>query len=58
MYEWIRVLAAFVSGDNLYDFGTKSIEDIKVITPDGNIGVRSDERWEELIEIGKFFSGN
>jgi uncharacterized protein YaiE (UPF0345 family) len=58
MEEWNRILIAFVNGDETYDFGTSSVQDVKVITPDGDIKIQKDERWEELIEIGKIFSGN
>ncbi|KAF2020213.1 alpha/beta-hydrolase [Aaosphaeria arxii CBS 175.79] len=57
MEDWIQILCAFVNDDGSYDFGTKSVRDMKVITPAGDIVVREDERWDELIEIGGIFSG-
>ncbi|KAJ4051220.1 hypothetical protein NW756_003631 [Fusarium oxysporum] len=58
MEDWIQVLCAFVKGDNAYDYGTQLVDDIKVITPEGIIRVQKDDRWEELIDIGRIFSGS
>lgn len=58
MEDWIRILAAFVNDDESYDFGTRDVEDMKVITPAGSIKTQRDGRWDELIEIGEIFSGD
>lgn len=58
MQDWNQVLCAFVKGDNAYDYGTQLVDDIKFITPEGIIRVQKDDRWEELIDIGRIFSGS
>lgn len=58
MEEWIRILNAFVSGDESYEFGTTSVLDMKVMTANGDITIQKDERWQDLIKIGKIFSGD
>lgn len=58
MEDWIQMLAAFVNDDKGYDFGTTSIDQMKVMTPEGKVEIRSDERWEELVKLGSIFAGN
>jgi uncharacterized protein YaiE (UPF0345 family) len=58
MHDWIQILVAFVQGDETYEFGTKDIKEMKVITPQGQIEVQRDERWNELVELGKAFAGS
>ncbi|TDZ20062.1 putative esterase/lipase [Colletotrichum orbiculare MAFF 240422] len=50
MQDWIQILVALVNDDREYDFGTKSVDEMKVMTPEGTIEVRPDERWDELVE--------
>ncbi|KAL4942978.1 hypothetical protein BDV06DRAFT_235084 [Aspergillus oleicola] len=56
MENWIKNLVAFVNGDKEFEFGTRGVEEVKVVTPEGNIEVRNDERWEELLAIGEAFA--
>ncbi|KAJ4156511.1 hypothetical protein NW754_008145 [Fusarium falciforme] len=57
MTDWIRILVAFVNNDETYDYGTKTVQEMKVITPEGTIEVQKDQRWDELVRIGNIFSG-
>lgn len=56
--DWIQILAAFVNDDNRYKFGTTSIDQMKVMTPEGRVEIRPDERWEELVKLGGIFAGS
>lgn len=56
MEEWIRTLVAFVHEDEEHDFGTSSLEQMKVMTPAGTIEVQDDQRWEELTRLGEAFA--
>lgn len=58
MEDWIQMLAAFVNNDKSYKFGTTSIDQMKVMTPEGKVEIRSDERWEGLVKLGSIFAGN
>lgn len=58
MEDWIQILTAFVNDDKRYKFGTTSIDQMKVMTPEGKIEIRSDERWAELVKLGRIFAGN
>ncbi|KAF6810105.1 hypothetical protein CSOJ01_06517 [Colletotrichum sojae] len=55
--DWIRTLVAFVQADETFTFGTSSIKEMKVMTPEGKIELRPDERWNELVGLGKIFAG-
>ncbi|KAG6353724.1 hypothetical protein INS49_005433 [Diaporthe citri] len=58
MEGWIQILKAFVNDDKVYKFGTTSMDQIKVMTPEGKVEIRSDERWEELVKLGGIIAGN
>ena len=58
MEDWIQILVAFVNDDRGFEFGAKTIEEMKVATPSGTIEVQQDGRWDELIKIGDVFAGN
>lgn len=58
MEEWIQILVAFVNDDRSYDFGTTSVEEMKVATSQGTIEVQQDGRWQELLKLGDVFAGN
>lgn len=58
MEDWIQILTAFVNDDKEYEFGTTLIDQMKVMTPEGKIEIRLDDRWEELIKLGSIFAGN
>lgn len=57
MADWIRILVAFVNNDETYEYGSKTVQEMKVITPEGTIEVQKDQRWDELVRIGNIFSG-
>jgi hypothetical protein len=57
MENWIADLVAFVNDDQAYEYGTKEIDDFKVVTPEGTIQVQKDQRWEELLGLASVFSG-
>ncbi|KAL4965230.1 alpha/beta-hydrolase [Aspergillus stella-maris] len=56
MEGWIKNLVAFVNDDGEFGFGTRGIEEMKAVTPEGKIEVRKDERWEELLAVGEVFA--
>lgn len=56
MQDWIKILVAFVN-DEEYNFGTKTLQEMKVATARGEIEIQGDERWEELLRISEVFSG-
>ncbi|KAI8273251.1 hypothetical protein K4K56_002143 [Colletotrichum sp. SAR 10_98] len=58
MEDWIGILVAFVNDDKSYEFGTTSVDQIKVMTPEGKIEVQPDGRWKELVKLGNIFAGN
>ncbi|GMF78450.1 unnamed protein product [Aspergillus oryzae] len=57
MDNWIHDLVAFVNGDNGHSYGTKECDEYKVMTPDGNIEIQKDPRWDELLKLMDVFSG-
>jgi len=58
MKDWIQILVAFVNNDESYDYGTNTVQEIKVATPQGRIEIQLDERWDELTKIGEILSGD
>lgn len=56
MEEWIKSLVAFVQDTQEYDFGTKSIDEMKVATPQGSIEIQKDVRWGDLVRLGEVFA--
>lgn len=58
MEDWIAILVAFVHDDKSFDFGTQSINEMKVATPECRIEVRSDDRWDRLIELATYFANS
>jgi len=57
MEDWIRDLVAFVNDGKDYSYGTKSIGEYKVMTPEKKIEVQRDARWVELLKLADHFSG-
>ncbi|KAH7029874.1 Alpha/Beta hydrolase protein [Microdochium trichocladiopsis] len=58
MEDWIQILVRFVQDNRPdYNFGTRAIDEMKMITPEGTIEIRKDPRWEELERIGAIFAG-
>lgn len=39
-----------------FEFGMRSIEGMKVVTPEGRVELRKDERWEVLTRLGTMFA--
>ncbi len=58
MKTWIRNLTAFVNDEEGYSYGTKDIQDLKVVTPERTVEVHADARWLELLKLADRFSGN
>lgn len=58
MKDWIQILVAFVNNDESYEYGTNTVQEMKVATPQGRIEIRMDERWNELTKIGEILSGD
>lgn len=56
MNEWIKILVSFVHDENTYEFGTQSLDEFKVATPQGMVQVKRDPRWQELVKLGEVFS--
>lgn len=58
MDNWIRDLRAFVHDEEGYIYGTTEPAEYKVMTPEGNIEVKNDPRWGELLQVMSIFSGH
>ncbi|KAL3474300.1 Alpha/Beta hydrolase protein [Aspergillus californicus] len=56
MEDWIEAFVAFVHDDEEYDFGTQSIEEMKVATPEGKIEIQKDLSWDRLVHLGEVLS--
>jgi uncharacterized protein YaiE (UPF0345 family) len=56
MQEWIDILVAFAHDDRNYDFGTKSIDEMKVVTSEDKIEIQKDDRWEHLLKLSDVFA--
>lgn len=56
MEGWIQNFVAFVQDDQEYDFGTETIGEMKVATPQASIEIQKDGRWEELLKLGEVFA--
>jgi hypothetical protein len=57
MEDWISDLTAFVGGEAGHDYGTRKIDEFKVLTPDGRIEIQNDDRWGDLLNLAEVFSG-
>ncbi|KAM3086195.1 hypothetical protein ACMFMG_000332 [Clarireedia jacksonii] len=57
MEDWIADLAAFVGDEAGYDYKTRRIDELKVLTPDGRIEIQNDDRWRDLLNLAEVFSG-
>lgn len=57
MEDWIQILVNFVNDTEGYEYGTNSVEEMKVLTPEATIEVRPDGRWSELVKLGNIFAG-
>ncbi|KAH8687309.1 carboxylesterase [Tricladium varicosporioides] len=57
MEEWVIDLAMFLRNEKAFKYGTEMPDEYKVVTPEGEIEVQKDPRWEELLELADIFSG-
>lgn len=55
MQNWIDNLVAFVKNDTNYSYGTKAEQEMKMATPEAQIEIRPDPRWDELVRLGEIF---
>lgn len=55
---WVKILVAFVGGDEDFDFGTRTIDEVKVLTSKMDVAIERDARYSELRELGAIFSQN
>ncbi|RDW59911.1 carboxylic ester hydrolase-32 [Coleophoma cylindrospora] len=58
MERWIRDLVAFVNNESGHEYGTKSISEFKVATPEGGIEIQEDKRWLDLLQLSEVFFGD
>lgn len=58
MEDWIEAFVAFVNDDQEYDYGTRSIDEMRVATPDCTIDVEKDQRWLDLVKLGEIFAND
>jgi hypothetical protein len=56
MEEWIDILIAFAHDDRKYDFGTRSIKEIKVVTASDRIEIVQDDEWDHLVKLSEVFA--
>lgn len=56
MSEWIRNLIAFVQNDKDFDFGTRQVDQHKIVSPEMKIEVVTDGRFKELSALGGVFA--
>lgn len=57
MKDWIDNLVAFMQDDGQFDFGTRSVADMKVVTADGQIKVEEDQKYSSLVDLARVFTG-
>jgi hypothetical protein len=50
MQEWINILIAFAHDDQSYDFGTRDINEMNVVTSEDVIEIQKDDRWDHLLK--------
>ena len=48
--EWLRPIGAFLRSEN-FDWGTKSLHEVRYLTAEGKIEIKSDEIWEEKLPL-------
>jgi uncharacterized protein YaiE (UPF0345 family) len=56
MQEWIDVLIAFAHDERKYDFGTRSIDEMKVVTSNDKIEIQKDNKWDHLVKLSELFA--
>ncbi|KAK6062575.1 major facilitator superfamily transporter [Seiridium cupressi] len=58
MQQCIGLLVAFAHDDRSYDFGTRAIDVIKVVTSEDVIEVQKDGKWDHLIKLSDVFASD
>ncbi|KAJ5234433.1 uncharacterized protein N7469_003601 [Penicillium citrinum] len=58
MEDWIEAFVAFVNDSQEYDYGTRTIEEMRVAAPDCTIQIEKDERWSDLVKLGHIFAND
>ncbi|TWU71203.1 hypothetical protein ED733_002514 [Metarhizium rileyi] len=54
--RWIKILVAFVNGEQSFDLGTNAIDELKVLTAEMDVRIEKDARYNELCTLGAIFS--
>lgn len=55
MQKWIDTLVALVKDEADYDHGTRTVKELVMATPEAEIEVHLDQRWDELVNLGEIF---
>ncbi|KAK6197707.1 hypothetical protein LQW54_010611 [Pestalotiopsis sp. IQ-011] len=59
MEEWLDILIAFAAHDDRkYDFGTRAIDEFKVVTSDNVIEIQQDTKWGHLVKLSEIFASD
>lgn len=58
MEKWIDTLIALVKDEADYDHGTRTVKEVVMATPEAEIEVRLDPRWDELVKLGEIFGNS
>lgn len=58
MQKWIDTLIALVKDEPDYDHGTRTVKEVVMATPEAEIEVRLDPRWDELVKLGEIFGNS
>ncbi|KAI4600593.1 hypothetical protein KJ359_000952 [Pestalotiopsis sp. 9143b] len=58
MEEWLDILIAFAHDDRKYDFGTRAIDEFKVVTADNVIEIQQDTKWAHLVKLSEIFASD
>lgn len=48
---WLKPFAAFLRGDDKFDWETQKITDVRILGSDGNVRVGPDERWDQALSV-------
>lgn len=58
MEEWLDILIAFAHDDRKYDFGTRAIDEFKVVTSEDVIEIQQDKKWGHLVKLSEVFASD
>lgn len=56
MQEWLDILIAFAYDHEAYDFGTRSVDEMKVVNARNIIEIEKDEKWARLVKLSEVFA--